>query len=176
MQPQQSNFEQAKAVSRQLLSATECNDLIQKLNRELTPIVQKTRENSEYRSVLARDIDINEIPYLKNTVLSANDQLFNFDLYNDTVDCFFAQYSEDMHYDQLHIDCIAGPMQRKLSFSLLLTDDFVGGDFELINPPGIEKLAGKLIVFPSYLPHRVTKVTQGIRYAIFGWFYGPHYR
>ena len=175
MQQQQSNYEQARAVSQQFFSAADCGELIQKLNKELTPIIQ-TQQNNEYRSVHVRDIDIDEIPRLKNVVLSANDQIFKFELYNDTVDCFFAQYSEGMHYDQLHLDCIAGELQRKLSFSLLLTDDFVGGDFELIMPPSIEKLAGKLIVFPSYLPHRVTRVTQGVRYAIFGWFYGPQYR
>jgi PKHD-type hydroxylase len=180
MQKQTSNYEQAQAISQHFMPIQLCNNLITKFNQGLESIIQKSNQleytsELEYRSVLIKDINIDEIPALKSSVLSANSQIFNFNLYEDTVDCFFAQYSTGMHYDQLHLDCIAGPIQRKLSFSLLLNDDFDGGDFELLQPPRIEKVAGKLIVFPSYLPHRVTRVTRGVRYVIFGWFYGPHY-
>ena len=170
MNRQTSNYEQATAISQQFISVAMCNDLITKFNHELTPIVQK-----EYRSVLIKNIDIDEILNLKKTVLAANNQIFNFNLHEDNIECFFAKYSDGMHYEQLHLDCIAGPLQRKLSFSLLLNNDFEGGEFELLNPPGITKVTGTVTVFPSYLPHRITRVTCGVRYAIFGWIYGPHY-
>ena len=73
------------------------------------------------------------------------------------------------------MDCIAGPLQRKLSFSLMLNDGYVGGNFELLQPPGPTTEVGKLLVFPSYLAHKITPVTQGVRYVIFGWVYGPPY-
>ena len=80
-----------------------------------------------------------------------------------------------MHYQQLHMDCIAGDKQRKLTFSLILNDDFEGGDFQLLHDETLEAKKGKILVFPSFLPHRVTPVTNGTRYVLFGWFYGPNF-
>ena len=34
---------------------------------------------------------------------------------------------------------------------------------------------GVCIIYPSFLPHRVTKVTKGTRHAIVGWIHGPTY-
>lgn len=172
---------QTQAISKLFASDTECKILIEKFNCNLRSIIQNNQQpvesaaHIEFRSVLVKDIDINQIALLKETIISANNNIFKFDLHVDKIDCFFAKYSAAMHYAQLHFDCIAGPLQRKLSFSLLLNDDYDGGDFEVLLPPAMEKITGKLIVFPSYLPHRITCVTKGIRYAIFGWVYGPHY-
>lgn len=186
MQQQPLDFEQSKLVSRQIASTDACNEIIRKFDHNLVPVLQKTDpvealrqghvlEQTTYRSVLAHNININDVLFLKDNVLSANSHLFKFNLYDDKIDCFFAKYEVGMHYAQLHIDCIAGPLQRKLSFSLMLNDEYVGGNFELLQPPGPASETGKLLVFPSYLPHKVTPVTQGVRYVIFGWVYGPPY-
>ena len=69
---------------------------------------------------------------------------------------------------------------RKLSMSVLLNDNFEGGAFEfatygkedcIITP--IEVEAGSVIVFPSWMEHRVAPVTKGIRYSLVTWFVGP---
>jgi PKHD-type hydroxylase len=97
---------------------------------------------------------------------------------NSDFECYFARYETGDHYDKLHIDSLPEEITRKISFSLFLNDDFEGGDFEMLG----EKLAyehlnttrkGKLCVFPSFLPHRVTTVTSGTRYVIFGFLLGP---
>ena len=70
---------------------------------------------------------------------------------------------------------------RKLSMSILLNDDYVGGDFQMHGPSerGREVAftpvsgEGSVIVFPSFIEHQVTPVTKGIRYSLVTWFVGP---
>jgi len=65
---------------------------------------------------------------------------------------------------------------RKLSMSIVLNDDFEGGDFE-IHGEDIPKLPkGSIIVFPSFMDHRVSPVTKGTRYSLITWFLGPPFK
>ena len=65
---------------------------------------------------------------------------------------------------------------RKLSMSIILNDDFEGGDFE-IHGEDIPKLPkGSIIVFPSFMDHRVSPVTKGTRYSLITWFVGPPFK
>lgn len=66
---------------------------------------------------------------------------------------------------------------RKLSLSLLLNDEFEGGDFEL-NWAGnkVDLKKGQLIVFPSVLMHRVKPVMKGVRKSLVVWMMGPNFR
>ena len=64
---------------------------------------------------------------------------------------------------------------RKLSMTIVLNSEFEGGDFELRDLdekiPRLNK--GSVIVFPSFIHHRVAPVTRGIRYSLVTWFVGP---
>jgi len=69
---------------------------------------------------------------------------------------------------------------RKLSMTLLLNDNFEGGEFQFttykkekctIHTPEFNKI-GSIIVFPSFVEHRVMPVTKGIRYSLVVWFLG----
>lgn len=70
---------------------------------------------------------------------------------------------------------------RKLSAVLLLNDDFKGGNFQIndgsfdaeINVP---LKAGTLIVFPPFVIHRVTPITEGIRKTLITWCIGPKFK
>ena len=70
---------------------------------------------------------------------------------------------------------------RKLSMSILLNEDFGGGNFQFINvyngkikiqTPDF-KGTGSIIVFPSCIEHRVAPITRGTRYSLVTWFLGP---
>jgi len=76
---------------------------------------------------------------------------------------------------------------RKLSMSILLNDEFEGGEFQfstlcpkgdnvIISTPKEFGGIGSVIVFPSFLTHRVKKVTSGIRYSLVTWFLGPPFK
>ena len=93
-------------------------------------------------------------------------------------------------------------LARKLSFTVFLNEDYDGGDFEivklsaekelpklnvenvsatlLVNEGGMitgpQPSAGTMIVFPSYLWHRVEPVIKGPRKSLVGWFLGKPFK
>ena len=73
---------------------------------------------------------------------------------------------------------------RKLSMTILLNDDYEGGEFQFANysvgkfksvSPEVNKM-GSVIVFPSFMEHRVSPVTKGTRYSLVTWFLGPPFK
>ena len=69
---------------------------------------------------------------------------------------------------------------RKISLTLVLNDEFEGGEFEfayskagecIITPVKVK--AGDMIFFTSGIEHRITPVTKGTRYSLVTWFIGP---
>ncbi len=99
----------------------------------------------------------------------------------------FTIYGSEQFYDW-HIDSSDKEFKdgntRKLSVTLSLNDDteYEGGYLEIDNrnnfhQKNIHKLemirnAGSLVVFPSFLYHRVTPVTKGVRYSLVIWYSG----
>ena len=80
------------------------------------------------------------------------------------------------------MDCGANMQrQRKVSLTVQLTDgdDYEGGDLQLwrgntrLNAP---RGKGTVVIFPSYMMHRVTEVTKGTRESLVLWVGGDHYR
>ena len=68
---------------------------------------------------------------------------------------------------------------RKLSMSIILNSDFEGGDFEIRDAEegrGKKMQEGSIIVFPSFMVHRVAPVTKGTRYSLVAWFMGPPFK
>jgi PKHD-type hydroxylase len=86
-----------------------------------------------------------------------------------------ARYPEGCYYGW-HID--AGPganSARKLSLSVQLSDpgDYTGGSLEFMDTPTRENTGrGTLIVFPSFMTHRVSAVTSGVRQSLVAWVTG----
>ena len=71
---------------------------------------------------------------------------------------------------------------RKISISVFLSNknEFVGGDL-IINPGADdyyipEQVKGWGVIFPSWMSHRVTAVTKGIRRSLVMWVYGPIFK
>lgn len=69
---------------------------------------------------------------------------------------------------------------RKLSISIQLSapEEYGGGGFEFF-PSGelpFSTRQGTALVFPSYLCHRVRRVTRGRRAALVAWAHGPAFR
>jgi len=90
-----------------------------------------------------------------------------------------SQYGIGGHYNW-HMDSRApvNNEQRKLSISILLNDDFEGGGLEIESnkDENVLKCQGDIVIFPSFLQHRVLPVTDGIRYSAVSWAYGPTFR
>ena len=111
------------------------------------------------------------------------DLLYN-NSYIDSVYCpnrisvnFYNRYTEGDFYDY-HIDSFkASPKSNNVfydyGFSINLNDDYEGGEFVVKTEAGeigTQLQAGQAVIFPIIFPHKVGKVTKGVRENIIGWF------
>jgi PKHD-type hydroxylase len=126
------------------------------------------------------------LEYIANTV---NDKYYQFDLLG--FDRFqYTVYNQPGAHYTYHSDMVLGPVYldelkppRKLSFSLILSDnsEYQGGDFEVIAnampyPVVVPQQKGRVIAFPSYVPHRVSPLISGVRKSIVVWALGPKFK
>ena len=107
-----------------------------------------------------------------------NTDFYHFKLTEITEHIQYTVYkSEDQGYYDWHIDMGPDKARRKLSLVCQLSDpsEYEGGELQ-INSGRIlipEKEKGTVILFPSYLLHRVTPVTKGTRRSLVLWIEGP---
>ncbi len=79
-----------------------------------------------------------------------------------------------------HVDCGGGPTStRKLTLTALLSSPstFDGG---ILTIPGqvreLHRDIGDVVIFPSYVAHKVTTLTRGVRHTLVVWAHGTHFR
>jgi PKHD-type hydroxylase len=89
-------------------------------------------------------------------------------------------YHTDQHFGKdIPLDLL---IPRKLSFSLVLSDssEYEGGALEFFTssagPSEAKQKRGRVIAFPSYMVHRVTPITKGVRKSIVFWAVGPKFK
>jgi PKHD-type hydroxylase len=122
---------------------------------------------------------------LSRAVAEVNRRYFHLDLTGFYEPMQLGIYSADSngHYNW-HVDIGINDVDvpRKLSMSLLLSDpsEFEGGEFQVKTPAdetlSLEQARGKAWFFPSYVTHRVTPVTKGVRRSLVLWVGGPAFR
>jgi PKHD-type hydroxylase len=119
---------------------------------------------------------------VSNQIMEANKALWQFNLHTIIDNIQYTEYEGNGgHYDW-HLDI--GPRSinhRKVSVVVQLSDpdDYVGGNLEL--HPGSNSFAvprgkGTVVVFPSFLLHRVTPLTSGLRRSLVLWAGGEPYK
>ena len=115
---------------------------------------------------------------LETVMHKVNRNHFGFDGMQLTEQAQYTEYSNGGFYNW-HMDSSVSfekePPVRKISMSLLLNheSEFEGGDLELIEPNRkISIKQGQAIFFASFLNHRVTPVTKGVRKSLVVWFGG----
>ena len=142
--------------------------------------------NKKVRNVEQQVLPINQQGWPLTRILElakqANNARFKFDVqgFLDVDAPMIMKYTKGGHYDW-HVDTGNSVCHRKLSFTIQLSDDkdYVGGDVEFIGTKVVTKAfrqKGVCIIYPSFLPHRVSKVTKGTRHAIVGWIHGPTFK
>lgn len=122
---------------------------------------------------------------IMSLVGQCNKEFFNFDITSLQENLQYTEYDESYQgrYDW-HFDVGEGPLNcgRKLSISIQLSDpsEYEGGElqFSLDGDRTViaEKEQGTMVIFPSYLRHRVTPVTKGTRRSLVTWITGPPFR
>jgi PKHD-type hydroxylase len=159
--------------------------------------VGKGEDCEDHRRSKVKFFDRNENNFwifdrFNNVIDSINNQFYDFDLYGYNSFQYTIYDSSNNGMYEWHIDSILGSVPddmlsnstRKLSLVMLLSqpyEEFTGGEFQI--NPGIEKYAitptfnkGDIIVFPSFMIHRVKPVLLGIRKSIVIWVEGPKFR
>jgi predicted 2-oxoglutarate/Fe(II)-dependent dioxygenase YbiX len=141
----------------------------------------------------AKKFDLLECVLNRFIVHANQEALWNYDITEPEI-VQIARYKPNQFYGQ-HMDCfvkgsdviatgngggIIVPMvsQRKISASLLLNDEseYEGGDLIILDETIKIKKQGTIIVFPSFMAHQVTPVTQGVRYSAVCWMGGPKWK
>lgn len=119
-----------------------------------------------------------------------NGQFYRYDLHGFSEDMQYTTYNEsDQGFYTWHQDSMSGSnvegfdsrLPRKFSLSLQLSDpsEYDGGDLEMKTGDDtmtLPKERGTVIGFPSFMLHRVTPVTRGIRRSLVVWVTGPSFR
>jgi Rps23 Pro-64 3,4-dihydroxylase Tpa1-like proline 4-hydroxylase len=95
-------------------------------------------------------------------------------------DVQYLEYHEGGKYDW-HSDIGSGvASMRKISISWVLNEGFIGGDLQFFGDNGeivtYNSTPNKLVSFTSFLNHRVTPVTKGIRKCVVAWVFGESWR
>jgi PKHD-type hydroxylase len=117
---------------------------------------------------------------------SINERYYNFSL-NGYYSLQYTTYNaEDEGRYDWHMDmCMETNLEygetRKLSLTLLLNDDFEGGEFEVNmgkeeNAKTLPSKKGRALLFPSFMIHRVRPVTKGVRKSLVAWCVGPKFK
>ena len=123
---------------------------------------------------------------LSDMIVTANNALWRFDLHSMPEQIQFTEYyaTENGHYTW-HQDIGPGILsKRKISITVQLSDpsEYDGGVLEMWQGGPQDsavkayKGAGSVFIFPSYMMHRVTPVTRGVRKSFVLWVGGSHYR
>jgi len=154
----------------------ECDSLIDSLSREVQPWKPSPRKK----------IKTCEIPKegfgwyydkLDKAIQIAN-KIFEFDINGLTDAPALVQYQEGSFFDW-HDDTHSGRerVHRKFSIIAVLSDprSYWGGELQFFDH-GIriaKQSQGTLIAFPSWVQHRVCKITSGTRYSTVAFVGGP---
>ena len=112
-----------------------------------------------------------------NTIGSVNKETYDFDLGKGKIQLNLLRYDSGGHY-RAHIDVAQEGIhaKRKISFTLFLNDSYEGGELNFFSDGDwvatSSSKTGDMVLFPSYLIHKVEPVTSGIRWALVGWCLG----
>ncbi len=113
-----------------------------------------------------------------STVQRLNTRHWKFDLEGYLEKPTLLEYNAPFGHYNWHMDIGNRPLTcyRKLTFIILLNDEFEGGDLKMYHGgnhfQATHLVKGSLIVFPSYLMHTVEEITGGNRFAVIGWVSG----
>lgn len=153
---------------------------------------EKTNHKKDIRNSKTSWINEPWIYHLLNPIRNyANNSGWNFNI-SGQEHVQFTEYKPGGHYNWHH-DTVQGDsnINRKLSLIIQLSDpkEYEGGDFEFnlrgldgnkedtkVFPPIEFKKQGSVLIFPSFLWHKVNSITKGTRYSLVMWTLGEQFK
>jgi len=159
----------------------QCKQFIELYDKDLTEARSATatgdRVLKNHRDCSLKIVKENKLmDDLLEECLSMYRQSFRFVPNLSRVDSQFLKYGVNGRFNT-HIDHYAGA-PRTLSMSIILNDEYMGGNFQFWDMSGetiikdIPAVTGDVLLFPSNFlyPHSVAPITMGTRYAIVNWY------
>lgn len=129
----------------------------------------------------------------------SNNELVTGDLFNEILDAVFSTFYRSEEGTKIYFDTLfnlaAPPMINKYnvgeeygwhfdetimpnqngqltrmdySYTIFLNDNYKGGEL-IIEDETVKGEQGQIVIYDNKLRHRVNKITEGTRYACFGW-------
>jgi PKHD-type hydroxylase len=177
-------------IHKNFLDSDECKTLIDfkkayKMQGTEVMVNKKSVYDTRYRRGNEVELPLEEktqwiYKKIEKAIRSCNAHAYKFTLIGLTQKVRVLEYAVGDHYQAWHQDFGKGRVStRKLSASIQLSTpgEYEGGNLEFFNgeivPAPLEQ--GSLIVFPSFVFHRVVPVTQGVRHSLVAWMSGPHF-
>tara|TARA_B100001093_G_scaffold473379_1_gene497251 strand:- start:12782 stop:13399 length:618 start_codon:yes stop_codon:yes gene_type:complete len=135
-----------------------------------------------FRQKLRGDVAAFPFDKIRDITKAANDQIYNFDLLG-IIDQDFPQvykYSEECYY-KTHIDLNVLAPTRKITWMVNLSDEdeYEGGNISFLNIDTNEvntNTKGSILIFPSFIPYSIGKITKGEKKLIVGHVHGAVFR
>ena len=158
------------------------------LTKRVTPIKGQVFRDSEmvvddqYRDVDVYYIESEEealYDVLQKVARTANGY-FNYEI-NGIEKAQVMKYTAPSNGYSWHIDIGADGISanRKIAVSILLNENYEGGEMAFRTAEQVEKVkpkTGEVVAFSSFISHSVRPITKGQRYVAVAWFTGPHFR
>jgi len=141
--------------------------------------------NKKLRQSTVSWIDFNKMQPMYDDLIylvqKINRNHFGFGNIQLTEPAQVSEYSKGQFYHwhmDSPIDMDTEPPVRKLSMTLLLNDPskFEGGNLEIAGKTLSPMKQGHAAIFASFLQHRVTPVTKGVRKSLVVWFNGEPFK
>lgn len=172
-------------------SSAECDRILMQaatVPPEDAKLVGRTQDHNIRRADLVWLDNVPDADWVMDLIIDhvrvANRDTFGFDVreFSESVQVAHYDAAREAHFDW-HSDIGDGRIaaRRKLTLVAQLSepDAYVGGALEVMPSSHIvtaERTRGTVTIFPSYLLHRVTPVTQGNRVSMTVWAHGPAFR
>jgi PKHD-type hydroxylase len=175
-------FELQKGMTLGNLNKTSDDDEVD--NREPSPEVRR----SDIKFLTPNEHNQWIFERINGVIEILNDRFYNMDLYGYDSLQYTEYNSEEKGHYGFHMDSAVGGANaigdtRKLSLSMFLNDpsEYKGGKFQFNegtekNAIDVPQVRGRMILFPSFMIHRVTPVTKGVRKSLVAWVLGPKFR
>jgi len=161
-------------------------DLHQTLKKEEGKVDRnKGIVNKDIRKSTISWIDFDRMPLfysdINDFIQKTNKNHFGFENVHLTEKAQISEYVIGDYYGwhtDTSIDMNEESPVRKLSMTLLLNDpsEFEGGDLQIAGKQLLPMKQGHATIFASFLQHKVTPVTRGVRKSLVMWFGGEPFK
>lgn len=168
-----------------LFDSQQCADILFTCIEELwlpTSVVGDQELHKGKRQKLRGDTAGFPFLNIRDVTKAANNTIYDFSLLG-IIDQDFPQvfqYSSGDFY-HMHIDINSMAVSRKLTFIINLTDQtqYEGGQIEFLNVDTADADTGQqgsCLIFPAYMPYRISAVTSGVKHILVGHVHGALFK